>query len=78
MERRTQQYIVTSRGRNRQHGILVTVEQDNEGDLHKVAHAKAKALSEDIRSYGNEISAFPVGGEKAARWSEMERAISEG
>jgi len=64
--------MVTSRGRNRQHGVVVTVEGESDGDLHKLAHESARALSAEIRSYGNEISAFPIGPERAAKWSQME------
>lgn len=71
-----QRYIVTSRGRNRQHGILVTVEGDSDGDLHKLAHEKARAQSAEIRSYGTEISAFVIGAEKAAKWSQMESDLA--
>ena len=67
-----QQYIVTTRGRNRQYGVLVSVDGPHDGDLHKAAHEKARAMSQDIRDFGTEISAFEIGSEKAKKWSDLE------
>ncbi len=70
-------YIVTSRGRNREYATIVTVNGESDGDLYKRAQEKARQLSTDLASCGEDISAFQVSASKVETWLKLERSRLE-